>query len=259
LGALVTAKILNICAFAVCSVLFVPQTFARDGADRRPPRRAAAAMDARLASLRAASQADFARLKSAQPEARAHWLGGVQAGPEWITDLALPTAKAPTLEKRALDFLAQYPNLLGVDLRALRAIGQERTRNRSIVRFLQFSDATSSALPVLDAHVLVTFDNDYQIISVTNATVVLPAFSLGQLSRTQAIAIATRVASDAPDSNRLGAPRVLDCAQVLVATPFITAHAWVLQVEQGDRTQRYTLTIDAVDGKILSKLLLVVH
>lgn len=130
-----TAKSLIICALALGSALCAPATFARDSGERRTPRQTAPTAVGRMASLRAASRADFARLKSAQPEVVAHWLGGVQAGPEWITDLALPTAQAPTLEQRATDFLAQYPNLLGVDLRTLRAIGQEQTRNRSVVRF----------------------------------------------------------------------------------------------------------------------------
>lgn len=254
-----TAKYLKICAFAVFSVLCADPAFARDANHARPTRADTKSKDSRVVALRAASQADFAKLKNTQPAARAGWRDDGQPGPEWITDLAVPTADAPTLEKRASDFLAQYPNLLGVDVRTLRPIGQEGTRNRSVVRFLQFSDATASALPVLDAHVLVAFDRQNQVVSVTNAASLLRPFDLGQLSRAQAIEIALHVRSDAAKSARPAAQRVLECAQVLVSTPFITVHAWVLQVEGEQRSDRDLLTIDATSGKVLSKHSMVVH
>lgn len=218
---------------------------------------AAAVPERAVDPLRVQAVREFEQLQARYPGADASWKDG-QAGPEVVTGLRVQVPGATSPQQAAETFLREHADLLGIPAKDLKPLGQSRLTDRVVVRFSQQVQTAAGVLPVLDRYVTVTLDAQGTILTLASDAMPVRRFALGHTTEADARTAAIRAALELKPQQPLPVVQTAQ-AQVVVAHPGKSLHAWAIQVTVTPRVDRRLLLVDAVTGQVVHQQSLVQH
>lgn len=179
------------------------------------------------------------------PQAEVEWKAG-QPGVAMVLGLDDAVAGA-TMQEKAVTFLSQSADLLGIPASDLRPTDHTQTKYRHVQRFQQTARIDGRVLPVYNREVTVTFDatNGHVLRLVSDAAPIVQQV-VGALNQEQALQ-AAMTAVHGPQATRPAQPAASE-AMVIVGQQ--ARRVWIVHVPGHSLTDLRTFAVDAETGKL---------